>query len=542
MNRFAAVRPVSQVMLQLRRDKPDPFNVVRDEVLDWVRWKAGKTLPKQAWEGQSFELDDVGAQRVAAARLDKPPYWAARVDDACKEVAQRTWITEIGLAAAPNGGIAFGCRLIVAARGENPRFQPSVPAFVRKVVSSGPAFLEGRRISATDPWIVDSEHDVGELHALMLSKQRRSDICVFSLAENDTDPASAAASPAAVHRQTLGAAHVVVLTGPAAFALTDRVGKEFSVFNRAVRTYRPGFDTETDDPYRHPIAMAHRIAGWQENGVEGPEAFESFLVRTAIIQTVSASDLEAKLPPFSEVRRAAAASNLEKAREDGASREEMLRLFEDDNVKLRTALDEEKAIHAGLLADAERERDEAQRRVEESKGELYRLRHRLRALEQQSKNRRDHAEPPIPATLTEIKDWADTHLSGSVVLHGRALRGAKESDYESPQLVYQALLVLRDFYVPMRRGEGDVSKDDYSAALRNLGLEDSPSISPTRVGEQGDEYFVQHHGQKRLLERHLKKGTSKETRLSFRFYFFWDDEEEQVVVGWLTSHLDTRQS
>jgi hypothetical protein len=94
-----------------------------------------------------------------------------------------------------------------------------------------------------------------------------------------------------------------VLTGAAAFMLTDLVGKEFSVFNRAVTTYRPRFDTDTDNPLRHPIAMAHRIEGWQESGVEGADAFEGFLVRSAIAQTVSRSDLEQTLPPFSEVRR-----------------------------------------------------------------------------------------------------------------------------------------------------------------------------------------------------------------------------------------------
>ena len=46
MGRYAAVRTVSQVILRLERDKPDAFKVVRNEVLDWVRWKAGKDLPR----------------------------------------------------------------------------------------------------------------------------------------------------------------------------------------------------------------------------------------------------------------------------------------------------------------------------------------------------------------------------------------------------------------------------------------------------------------------------------------------------------------
>ena len=83
---------------------------------------------------------------------------------------------------------------------------------------------------------------------------------------------------------------------------------------------------------------------------------------------------------------------------------------------------------------------------------------------------------------------------------------------------------------------------NYTDCLNALELEEAASISGTRVGEQGDEYIVQHNGKKRELDRHFKKGNSRETRRCFRIYFFWDDEEEQVVVGWLTSHLNTRQT
>jgi hypothetical protein len=529
-------------MLRLERDNPDPFKVVRDEVLDWVRWKAGKNLPKQAWDGLTFELDDLGAQRVAAAHLEQPKYWAARVDDACKEIAQRTWITEIGLAAETTGRLMFGCRLVVSARGENPRFQPSIPAFVRKVAEGGRAFLDERLISGS-PWIVRSQEDVVDFYRLLTSKSRRVDICAISLGEDADDPASAIVSVPAIHRLTLGAAHVAVLTGPAAYILTDLVGKEFSVFNRAVRTYRPGFDTDTDDPRRHPLAMPHRIAQWQENGVEGPEAFESFLVRNAIMQSVSGGDLEKLLPPFSEVRRVAATVSLSQARDSGATKDDLLRLYEEDNAKLRAALDEEKALHGGLLAEAEHERDEAQRRADEARGEVYRLNQRLRTLEAQFKAKvGGTVDPPIPDDLEDLKSWADKHLAGSVVLANRALRGAKESDYEDTALVYRALLLLRDHYVPMRRDGGVELAKAYADALTSHGLEEAGSITSTRLGEQGDEYLVQHNGKKRELDRHFKKGSSRESRHCFRLYFFWDDEAEQVVVGWLTSHLNTRQT
>jgi hypothetical protein len=542
VSRTASVRAVSQVQLLLVRNEDDAFRKVQEEVLEWMRRKAGRALPKAAWDGLTFELDEVGAQRVTAAHLEEPRYWAARVDDADRDVAQRTWTSEIGVAEASNGRVLLGCRLVVSARGENPVYQPSIPVFIRDVVRGGGAFLDDRELKSR-PWVVQSQDDVTQLCELLSSKTRRVNVCVFSLGPDETDPATASASADSVHRLTLGAAHVVVLTGPAAFMLTDRIGREFSVFNRAVRTYRPAFNTDSDDPMRHPVAMATRIALWQDFGLHGPDAFESFLVRNTILHTVSHSDLERVLPPFSEVRRIAAGAIMAIARDAGATNDDLLRLFEEENARLRAALDEEKALHNGLLAAADRDRDDGQRRMEEAKGEVYRLNQRIRTLESQFKGiSGPETSSVLLKSLADLKEWSDANLSGSVVVTNRALRGAKESDYEDPQLAFRALLLLRDHYVPMRRGRDRGLAESYAKALAELGLEEDRSMTANRLGEQGDEYLVHHNGKKWKLNRHYRKGTSRQSRHCFRLYFFWDDEEEQVVVGWLTSHLDTRQT
>jgi len=44
----------------------------------------------------------------------------------------------------------------------------------------------------------------------------------------------------------------------------------------------------------------------------------------------------------------------------------------------------------------------------------------------------------------------------------------------------------------------------------------------------------------KLLNLHLRKGTTKDDRYCLAIYFFWDDEKRRVVVGWLPSHLDNR--
>ena len=479
------VRNVSQVNLRLERGQGDTFAAIQREVLDWIGRKAGKALPPDAWDGGSFELDEVGAQHVAAAHLDDPRYWSARIDDADREVAQRTWTTEIGLGQGLESEVLFGCRLIVSSRGENPPFQPSIPAFVRDIIRGGSAYLDGRLVTL-EPWIVATIEDVQQLYGLIVSRIRRSDVCVFSLAEDAEDPTEAGASPRAVLRRTAGAAHVAIMTGSAAYALTDLVGKEFSVFNRAVRTYRPRFDTDIDDPLRHPIAFAHKISDWQDIGLQGLEAFENFLSRRLIAQTVAASDLERVLPPFSEVRRAASDIHLSSAQAAGTSQGELLRLYEEDNSKLRASADEGRAVYDGLLAAADIERDEAQRRAEEARGEAFRLSQRVLTLERLLKARGVLDAPPtLPADLSNLKAWGDAHLSGSVFLTNRALRGAKESDYEHPSLVYKALLLLRDQYVPMRREGGEELTQGYHDGLQNSWFRRKQEYYTDSVGRAG---------------------------------------------------------
>ena len=75
-----------------------------------------------------------------------------------------------------------------------------------------------------------------------------------------------------------------------------------------------------------------------------------------------------------------------------------------------------------------------------------------------------------------------------------------------------------------------------------LGVEETESISDQNEGKVARDTYRVSFGlgrRKRKLDRHLKKGTGRDSRDCFRLYFFWDEDEEQIVVGWLPSHLPT---
>jgi hypothetical protein len=535
------IRPVSQVNVVLTSESADDsvLRAVRTVCLRWLNRRAGRPLPPQAWEGGSFELEEIGAQRVGAVGIDKPRYWAARLDDADKDVAQRTWVTEIGLGQNVAGAVLLGVRLLCVTRGEDPPFDPTIPGFVRDLLSAHEAFLDEYPVHKA-PWVVDTADAVESLVRLICSPTRTCDVIVFSLPEGSIDITQTAAPADVVHQCTLGAAHVVILTGPATYSLTDRLGRDFSVFHQGVRSYLPGFDLDKDPPFRHPLGLAPRIAAWEDGG---PSGYARMLVSRALARSVRRQDREDWLPSFAAVRRLAADQALKQGRDAGRSDKELLKLALEDNAQLRKDLEDQKRESDNLLAEADRQREQAEQAMLQAQARLDNLLVRIKSLEARlTQAGLQPADVPVPDTLDGFEDWCKAHLSGHVELLNRAYQGIKRSVYEDVSLIYRALLLLRDHYVPMRRQPSDASQLAYQQALQSLNLEEGASISRERYGEHGDTYVVRYAGRRRHLDRHLKKGVSRDPRYCFRLYFFWADEEQQVVVGWLPSHLDTTQT
>lgn len=537
--RQSIVRPVSQVLLRLQRDDQRLlFDRVRTIVLEWIAGRSGRPLPDEAWHGASFELEEIGSQRAAAIAIDAPHYWAARLDDADREIPQRSWVTEVGLSGYAKGRIIFGARLVCVTRGEEVAFDRSVPGFVKQIVETEPAYIDGRRIEVAPP-LIESEDDVDELVSLLTDTSRRHDIIVFALPDMSTDRSATSASAIEVHRRTYGAAHVAIIGGPASFHLTDRVGKEFSVFRQAVRTYRPGFDPNQDQPFSHPLALPARIESWA--GI-GPTAYEQFLISQTLARSVMSPDVEQQLPSFATVRQVAARLDTDAARREGSSEADLLVLAAEENTTLQRMMEEQKATYDGLLLTAEREREEAIQAAAQALSQVGALRRRIEVLEDRLQKTDIVSATAIPTTLTDFESWCHSHLAGAVEVHNRAVQAVKKSQYHDSTLLYRALLLLRDFYVPMKRIGGRERSLAFEREAAALGLEEGPTFSGERWGEQGDTYVLRYAGKRRLLDRHLKNGNSRDPRYCFRLYFFWDEQGEQVVVGWMPSHLESRIS
>jgi hypothetical protein len=221
-------------------------------------------------------------------------------------------------------------------------------------------------------------------------------------------------------------------------------------------------------------------------------------------------------------------------REPLPEQEEIRRLEQsltNERAELREFLDE--------LARVERERDQAHGIAKSERTQSDFLRRRLEQAQGTiNELERELEVARIPSDLVQFEAWCREKLDGrGVVLLNRAYDGVNKSRFRDPALIYRSLLLLRDKYVPMRREGGDDLRLDFERACLDLGLEETPTFSADPASRERAKFSLIYRGLNRRLDRHLKKGVSWEPKYCFRLYFFWDEASQQVVVGWLPSHL-----
>ena len=151
-----------------------------------------------------------------------------------------------------------------------------VPGIVRWLARSPGLTDYGWRLLPA-PWIIQNEEGVEGLIHLLGSRRRTRPVFATGLGPREANPESAPVDLWDLAHRTVGLAHVAVLTGPMTYALTDRVGRQYSVFGNAVRTYRPGC-VIGDRAAEHPMALPETVRRWRAGGAHD---FAVFLTREA---------------------------------------------------------------------------------------------------------------------------------------------------------------------------------------------------------------------------------------------------------------------
>ena len=332
-------------------------------------------------------------------------------------------------------------------------------------------------------------------------------------------------------------AHVFKITQEANRILTDCLGRQWSAFDGTVRTYYPRLSFEDSDYYQHPLLTRQSILLRDTVLSDDPDLcmheIEDYVRNHVLAQRVLWDELGV------DFYLTAHQSYLQEQRvASSQSRKDLIASYEEQLEQLQKQSDENLSLAESYYQDSESLREECEQQrqlVGQLKAQITTLRYRLEDATGESTDQ----SVPVDGNYTDIGEWITKYYPGRLKLHSRAARSLKAACYEDPPLVYECLKLLATQYYDYRMGV--ISYEQFMDICKTVdsGLEERGAITDAAAGMQGDEYYVQYQGKKRKLERHLAKGNSKDRRYCLRIYFFWDDQDQIVVIGDLPHHLDT---
>ena len=278
------LRPAVAVSAEISADgEGGEFDCSRGQVLRWVEAHVGP-LPASFDRGIHVAGKGCHVERHRAA--------GAIVRAVDREAGSRRYFG-VSIEAGAVAGLAAWKAVVVLFRSETTSYLRAmllaprrrlqqrtaalwVPGIVHWLARSPGITDYGWRL-LPEPWIIRNEEGIEGLIQLIGSRDRTRPLFATGLFPHETDPESAPIDPWDLAHRTVGIGHVAVLTGPMTYALTDRVGRKYSVFGNALRTYRPGCVIGSGAT-EHPMALPDTVRRWR-NG--GPHEFAVFLTREA---------------------------------------------------------------------------------------------------------------------------------------------------------------------------------------------------------------------------------------------------------------------
>ena len=538
-------RATRATVYQLRADVLCPDGMVNafariiGLVLPFVAKSLYTKLPPEAAEHRSFEIQD-GDRLCECIAVPERMLWAIRFKFASKDGT--AWYYDIALV-REDDRLLFGMKIDTAFGADVKALQANLP-LVDALLGCG-LLAQGRPVTA-NLWQVNTPEDVEELLALLEDPRRSLPVIAVSAVNWKAWRFTPHAPGYLVNASYLadrvkGYAIVAQITFRGAYALTDAVGKTWSIFDGACRTYFPKIDFDNGSPAHHPFNLKDKIWFWEYEGERGERGFTSYLINTAHrIASTSRTDWSG-LYFVPDARILAAELEMAHAAHVANAPERELAM-RNQIAALQRKLQTEEDENADWLSELEKATEEA----EYYKQENIALRSRLDALRAhliRQNGESPDTEIPIPDSYKVMGEWVKEHLAGRLVLLPRAERAASKAEYTEVGMVYRALLILANEYRDSRMGTG--TDKAFRDALAQYGMDFSGSIDKCRAGQEGEAYYVNYPigtSQRVFLQFHLERGNRHENRYCMRIYFFWDEDTNQVVVGWLPSHLSNRIS
>lgn len=419
----------------------------------------------------------------------------------------------------------------------------SIPGFVYAIRNSVTLLDGGSQFSTLKE--VDSEEALEDLLCLLTAPDRNYPVIIISEASyernilvylylTEINEKNYFLDGKKLHETINTISHVWLL--PLAFQnrWNEIIGGEWSVFDGAIRTFNPGFSLESDEFYQHPKMVPQRIMAYDYINSEGETCIGGHAFRHILSHMIKQSNMRNGL----DWKQIGCSFYFDYLRE----RNKGVKKESNDMAEFnRVILEENESLQEEINYYTD-EIDKYEKRISDLQSELY----RLRAINDNNQlviqNLRDTTsyEVPYPSTYNELASWIEQNFDGRIYLHQRAKKGIKTADYKDIEAVCDAISCLGNYYYLMHMQQK--TREEYIDELKRLHIEDLPAVSDIAASKFESQYYIEYFGKKMLLERHLKKGNSRDTRECLRIYYFWDDDMNQVVIGSLPGHLDTTQT
>ncbi len=497
-------------------------DAARQAALTWAKKRAGRALPKEAWDCQDFELL-TGGRNSSAVRISNETLdlWALRAEDPDKNVAGRVWSTEIVVGGDLGARPFVSLRLIVNLTEHDFSIEPHVPGPVLQMIDE-PGLIRGSRRLSFAPVIIGGENDVHDLCDYLEDPGRK--LPVFVCAMPSADYGGVNIDSELLAKSTAGMARVYCVPAAQAWIISERFGKFLSVFNGGVRAYMPGF-SGGDDPFRHRLFLSSNL---QETG--GAEACVRILRTMAAGTSISETRLGKDVLDFASVRTVSRQVKRNELTDRAAPNEDVLKVAEELVSSLEKQIDEKEKEIDGYVAEVESTEARAQSAEYENRALLFRIRQLQSALG--AEDDVPTSEPPFPQKWSEFTDWLDKCFPDRVLLTPAARRMVRSPEFEDVALVARSIEWLANEQHDRRINGGGSLRGDVQI---EGGILNAPC--------GGDKYAADWKGRSYEVDWHVKNGGNvRDPKRCLRIYYFWEPELQQTVIDALPAHRKTGMS
>jgi hypothetical protein len=303
---------------------------------------------------------------------------------------------------------------------------------------------------------------------------------------------------------------------------------------------------EIDEMARRRVDPAERLLSLIGAEVNRRIALETLTPEVLLVERhrEMISRLKAELAGGPDHARIAAAErSLEDWRKREGQLEELMRLFEEDNRRLQDSQREAEAA----LARREAELTKSREVNEALELECSSMRNQFRAFSPPPMVAESSpAKPEVKVRkLTELGDLVALHFSGRLVLSKRAQRSLEDCPYHAPQDAWEIFeLLATTYWDAFQNGlsaNTEVGTKDLRHAASTIGWEYAPHMAAGTTQLYAG-YEMRYKDRQANMNRHLKRGKSRNPRFSMRVHFEYDPDDKVIVVHHAGRHLDNSHS